>query len=95
MEKIQPAEKKIGSVADLVPSELKEKEPDVKKMKRVPRSNLEDDLLPSMHARPGTALNFTSIPENPYPEGSTSSEITRYSIDTSHVLRQMLLQWKE
>nr|CAG4634981.1 EOG090X0AVR [Alona affinis] len=96
VEKIQPSEKKIGSVADLVPSEVKGEESSEKKRNtRVLRSNPEDALLPPMHARPGTSLNFTSFPESSFPQGSTISEITRYSIDTSHVLRQMLLQWQE
>lgn len=52
-------------------------------------------MLPSMNARPGTALNFTPFPATSFPKGSTTADITRYSLDTSHILRQMLLHWEK
>lgn len=93
--KIEPVEKKILSVADLVPIKEVEKdhETGATPNKRVLRINREDDMLPSMYARPGTALNFTSIPENSFPEGSSASEITRHSLDSSYTLERMLSQW--
>lgn len=94
VDKIEPAEKKILSVADLVPNAVEQDhETGATPSKRVLRINREDDMLPSMHARPGTALNFTAIPENSFPEGSSASEITRYSLDSSYTLERMLSQW--
>ena len=97
VERLEPTLKSIASVADLVPGEapklVTDAEPELKKPKRVLRVNLEDALLPAMHARPGTELKFSKVPENPYPEGATASEVTRYSIDSSYVLQHMLQKW--
>nr|CAG4650381.1 EOG090X0AVR [Sida crystallina] len=96
LDRTEPANKKISSVADLIPGEAESSnpEPDVKK-RRVRRVNLEDSLLPSMHPRPGTELRFTQIPELSYPDGATASEITRYSLDMSFVLGQLLKKWEK
>ena len=63
--------------------------------KRVKRGNLESQLLPLMCAKPGTELKFTEIPLQSYPEGSAANDITKYSIDTSFVLNQMLSTWEK
>lgn len=94
VEKIQPKDAKISSVADMIPGE-ETKEPEQLRTKRALRKSLEDQMLPSMQPRPGTALNFTPIPEVSYPEGSSAAEITRYSIDTSYSLGTMLSQWQK
>lgn len=35
-------------------------------------------------------LNFTKIPERSYPKGASASEITKYSIDKSFILGEIL-----
>ena len=56
---------------------------------------MESQLLPLMCAKPGTELKFTEIPLQSYPEGSAANDITKYSIDTSFVLNQMLSTWEK
>nr|CAG4638646.1 EOG090X0AVR [Cyclestheria hislopi] len=92
IEKIKPLCDKISSVADLIPSE---NEPEMKKAKRILRANIESTMLPSMQERPGTELRFTSIPSESYPEGATPSQITKYSLDSSYVLEQLLSCWQK
>ena len=95
MERLEPTGKKIAAVADLLPGEAEQSsiEPEIKKRKRILRANIEESLLPTMHQRPGTELRFTKIPETSFPEDATASDITRYSIDTSYSLDQLLLKW--
>ena len=50
----------------------------------------EDLRLPEMKMIPGTEVRFTKIPTQKYPEGSTPTEITKYSLDHSFVLRTFL-----
>lgn len=54
-----------------------------------------DDLLPHLKAAEGTELRFSKIPETCYPNGSTPSEITRHSLDSSYLFQQILLQHKK
>jgi A1 cistron-splicing factor AAR2 len=46
--------------------------------------------LPEMDVVPGTAVRFTAIPRQKYPDGATPAEITKYSMDHSYVLRTLL-----
>ncbi len=46
--------------------------------------------LPKMRHRPGTEIRYTSIPEERYPAGSTPSQITKHSMDSSYQLEQYL-----
>ena len=91
MEKIEPDQKQIASATNLIPSQM---EMPTEKKKRVLRCDVENSLLPVLHTQPGTGINFTTIPENSYPEGSTAAEITFHSLDTSFVLEQILSCWK-
>ena len=95
LERLEPTGKKIAAVADLLPGEAEQTsiEPEIKKRKRILRANIEESLLPTMHQRPGTELRFTKIPETSFPEDATASDITRYSIDTSYSLGQLILKW--
>lgn len=49
----------------------------------------------SQQVSPSTALNFTHIPSKSYPQDSSPSTITKYSIDTSYTLGQMLSSWEK
>jgi A1 cistron-splicing factor AAR2 len=90
---VEPLQKKISSVAELVSLEVVQTECPVKE-KRLKRLNYEDQLLPQMQPKPGTELNFTKVPTSSFPEGSSATDITRYSIDTSYILEQMLSTWE-
>lgn len=93
VERVEPLEKNIASVAELIPAGAIESISTVNP-KNTRRQKQECDLLLDMHTRPGTGLNFTAIPVNSFPEGSSPSEITKYSIDTSFMLGQMLSSWE-
>lgn len=58
-------------------------------------SNTEDDFLPNLKAKQGTELRFTPFPERSYPEGSTPSEITRHSLDSSFLFDTMIAKYSK
>ncbi|XP_042882047.1 protein AAR2 homolog [Penaeus japonicus] len=47
-------------------------------------------VLPDMVQRPGTEMRFSKFPEKPYREGATPAEITRYSLDSSYSIGQLV-----
>ncbi|XP_022109074.1 protein AAR2 homolog [Acanthaster planci] len=49
-----------------------------------------EDLLPRMHSKPGTEIRFSPIPDKNYPVGASPAEITKYSMDLSYTLENML-----
>ena len=93
VEKVEPLQQKISSVAELIPSDVVQTEPPSKVI-LMRTSNYEDQLLPDMQLKPGTELKFTKIPSRSFPEGSSAMDITKYSIDTSYILEQMLSRWE-
>lgn len=93
LERIQPIKKNIASVPSMISSsDASRKQPDFPK-KRTTRGNLEESLLPQLIPCPDTEIRFTAIPECSFPVGSTASQITKYSLDTSYILEQMLSSW--
>ncbi|NXA41530.1 AAR2 protein, partial [Eudromia elegans] len=46
--------------------------------------------LPAMRPRPGTAIRFTELPAQTFPEGASPQEITRHSMDLSYALDTVL-----
>lgn len=46
--------------------------------------------LPNMVQKPGTEMRFSKFPARPYREGATPSEITRYSLDSSYSIGQLV-----
>lgn len=58
-------------------------------------ANTEDSFLPHLKAKEGTELQMTQLPEKCYPEGSTPSEITKHSMDSSFLLDSMLGKYSE
>jgi hypothetical protein len=50
----------------------------------------EDEVLPHLKPVPGTELRFTQFPERHFPEGSTPSQITHHSLDSTYVLETMV-----
>ncbi|XP_044761597.1 protein AAR2 homolog [Coccinella septempunctata] len=70
---------------------------EVKKRKRSSTScvdDTEDSLLPKMKIKGGTELRFTDFPEKHYPEGSTPSDITQHSLDSSYILECMICKYE-
>lgn len=55
----------------------------------------EDNFLPHLKAKKGTELQLTKFPDRNYPEGSSPSEITKHSLDSSFVLSAMLTNYSE
>lgn len=52
----------------------------------------DDHLLPELKPVPGTELRLTPFPDKNYPEGSTPSEITMHSLDSTYTLEFLLAQ---
>ncbi|KAG5861594.1 hypothetical protein JTB14_013436 [Gonioctena quinquepunctata] len=57
--------------------------------------DFEDSFLPKLKAVAGTELRLTTFPERSYPPGSTPSEITKHSLDSSYVLDQMVASYQK
>lgn len=47
-------------------------------------------VLPEMTPKAGTEFRFSKFPSQPYRDGATPSEVTRYSLDSSYSVRQMM-----
>ncbi|KAH3868735.1 protein AAR2 homolog isoform X2 [Dreissena polymorpha] len=46
--------------------------------------------LPKLTVVPGTAIRFTKIPKQRYPEGASPQEVTIHSIDSTYILESLL-----
>lgn len=47
-------------------------------------------VLPEMTPKAGTEFRFSKFPARPYRDGATPGEVTRYSLDSSYSIRQMI-----
>nr|XP_045599708.1 protein AAR2 homolog [Procambarus clarkii]XP_045599709.1 protein AAR2 homolog [Procambarus clarkii]XP_045599710.1 protein AAR2 homolog [Procambarus clarkii]XP_045599712.1 protein AAR2 homolog [Procambarus clarkii] len=47
-------------------------------------------VMPEMIPKEGTEFRFSKFPARPYRDGATPSEVTRYSLDSSYSIRQMI-----
>lgn len=50
------------------------------------------EVLPEMIPKPGTEFRFSKLPTKPYREGATPSEVTRYSLDSSYSVAQIVAE---
>jgi len=48
--------------------------------------------LPELHTVAGTSIKFSDVPRKRFPVGSSPSDITKYSLDSSHALQVILDQ---
>nr|CAG4644194.1 EOG090X0AVR [Lepidurus arcticus] len=53
----------------------------------------EESLLPVMKHKEGTELRFTQIPHT-FPEGAQGADVTKYSLDSTFALEQLLSRYK-
>ena len=51
---------------------------------------LDKDGLPELTQVPGLEIRFSKIPEKKWPEGATPAEVTKYSMDHSYILENLL-----
>jgi len=65
------------------------------KGRRSSLNNVEDILLPHLEPKEGTNLRFTVFPEKTYPDGSSPSEITKHSLDSSYLFEQIVCSYEE
>lgn len=90
LERMQPLNKKVCSVSQLVLDDTKPMEADNERVRRLRHDDEEEErLLPKMVHKPGTSLRFVSIPDE-YPAGSSAADITRYNLDASYFLDRLL-----
>lgn len=99
--KITPVSGFIHSVLELEPcsdadrprasNQTSDKEP---KRMRLSENN-ENNFLPHLKAKKGTELQLTEFPDKNYPEGSSPSEITKHSLDSSFMLGAMLNNYSQ
>lgn len=69
--------------------------PSSSKRSRTSLNQSEDDFLPHLKPKEGTDLRFTIFPEKAYPDGSSPSEITKHSLDSSYLLDKVLGSYDE
>lgn len=51
-----------------------------------------DDFLVKLEPAEGTEIRFSKLPDKSYPENSTPGEITKHSLDSSYIFKQILQQ---
>ncbi|KAF5276191.1 hypothetical protein FQR65_LT03995 [Abscondita terminalis] len=97
IKRLMPESGRVKSVLDLTCSDKpNEEEGTSSRCLRKPRwgnslaESLELDLLPNLQPIPGTDIRTTPLPKRNYPEGSTPSEITRHSLDSTYALEEMI-----
>ena len=81
--RLEPVNKNICSVSDLVPVGAEENQQEEDESSSEP-------CLPKMMNRPGTNIRYTDVSTRKYPEGSSPAEITRHSMDGSFQLSEFL-----
>ena len=99
MKQLEPTNGRISSVCELV-SEPSNSQSRKEAQRRNPTPITDNDepldlkqaesLLPNMETVPGSTCNFTNIPKQKYPEGAGPAEITKYNLDHSFVLDNLL-----
>lgn len=63
--------------------------------KRLRLSENDEFFLPNLKPKVGTELQLTKFPSKNYPEGSSPSEITKHSLDSTFLLDSMLANYSE
>jgi len=77
LEKLEPEEKFISSVTEMVNS---------------PEGTADEDNLPDLTPRPGTNINYTQISKSRCPPNPSGIEITKHHMDRSYQLEQFIQQ---
>ena len=100
VERLQPEKKRITSVAELESTssntqsrkeaaEAKAAAMECENEGEI-KTDSDDPRLPVMKETSGSRLRFTVIPKKKYPDGATPSEMSKYSMDHSYVLQNLL-----
>ncbi|KAK5650488.1 hypothetical protein RI129_001517 [Pyrocoelia pectoralis] len=101
IKRLTPEEGKIRSALDLEPcsnenrtrNTVNNSSDTFKRRSRFGNNSMEDienELLPDLKPTAGTEIRFTPLPKRNFPEGSTPSQITHYSLDSTFALEKML-----
>nr|CAB3219600.1 protein AAR2 homolog [Phallusia mammillata] len=89
-EKLQPDDRKIRSVLELLPHESTPDDMDTGRTRPTDK-----DGLPCLNVNPTTVIHFSPIPEQWYPPGAKPSEMTQHSMDSSYVLSTLLARYEK
>ena len=54
-----------------------------------------NNQLPQMDEVPGTCIRFSTIPKQKFPPGASPAEVTKYNMDHSYVLEQVLERYAD
>ncbi|XP_019630864.1 PREDICTED: LOW QUALITY PROTEIN: protein AAR2 homolog [Branchiostoma belcheri] len=88
MTRLQPVSGRISSATQLVRDS---EEKVCYTVGELPRSMKEaEGRLPKMVAVAGTEIRFVTLPTRTYPEGASPADITKYSMDKSFMLEELL-----
>ena len=90
LDKLCPVGSMINSVAHLISSPGGGNEPGCSKFGKIG-----EDGLPVMETNPNSVIHFTKLPKQWYPEGCTSEEKTKHSMDSSFALEMVLQTFTE
>ncbi|KAF7270858.1 hypothetical protein GWI33_016196 [Rhynchophorus ferrugineus] len=61
-----------------------------KRLSRPSYNEFEDDILPELKPKEGTNLRFSVFPVKSYPDGSSPSDITKHSLDSTYLFEQLI-----
>jgi len=92
LQRLEPINRKISSVTDLIPDEDEDKQPDAAGagISGPAPVDTDDIRLPAMSARPGTEVRYTKMWTRQFPQGSSAQEITQHSMDASYQLTDFI-----
>lgn len=91
---IAPPSRRILSAPELIPDNSEPESGLPIHRSQLSREEMEEAKLPRMKPRPGTQINFTPFPKRRFPEGSSSHDVTKYSLDSSYVLQVLLSHYE-
>lgn len=96
LKSIQPESGIINSVSQFVPETFLMSKNNVamETDENTPKCSKTEDNLPELKQVPGTMIRFTKIPLKKHPEGASPSEITKHNMDSTFLLEQVLLTYK-
>lgn len=61
-----------------------------KRQSRPSYNEFDDDILPNLKPKEGTNLRFSVFPLKCFPDGSSPSDITKHSLDSTYLLEQLI-----
>lgn len=101
IDRLNPPNGRIRSVPELIPQSFsssarcrrkREEEIELPSASSPLTSDQLDRLLPQMKTEPSSAIQFSEIGKSRTPAGCSAADVTKYSLDSSHLLQSLIYQ---